>query len=155
MLEASSPKPRIARPDHPRPPSDGFDSIPGTYTHPAYGSIGICPARHDERLDARYETLSGDRDPPRPYFIADINKVWAQQLLFTHFDGDAFNVTAKYIAPNTKAVLWDNNGSGSLARFSEGGMGLAKIWGAGEGVPNGDMERDGVRNGSEVFFLRL
>jgi hypothetical protein len=155
MLEASFPKPRVARPDHPRPPSDGFDSIPGIYTHPAYGSIDIRPARHYERLEAQHEPLSCHRDPPAPCFIADINKVWALQLLFTHFDGDAFNVTAKYLAPDTKAMLWDNNGSGSLARFGEGGAGLERIWGAGEGVPNGDMERYGIRDGSEVFFLKL
>jgi len=155
MLEQSSPRSRNPRPDHPRPPFEGFNSISGVYTHPAYGSINIRPVRHHERLDPQHEPLSCNGDPPPPCFVAEIQKAWAQQLFFTHFDGNVFNVTAKYIAPYTKATMWMRFGSDSRAQFGEGGVGLEEIWNAGQGVPNGDMESKGIRDGSEVFFVKL
>jgi hypothetical protein len=38
-------------------------------------------------------------------FRAAIDKVWADELLFSHFNGDVFNVTGKLVFPETGAVL--------------------------------------------------
>jgi hypothetical protein len=86
-------------------------------------------------------------------FVVDVDKIFVKQFLFEHFDGDVFDVTAKLVFPETGAVLWDISGKGIKARFGEGGMGFQHIWG--EGIPDGDMEKDGIRNGSEVFFAKV
>jgi hypothetical protein len=154
MLDDAIPKSQTARPDRPRPPSDGFDSIPGTYSHPAYGPLNIRPVRPDETgAQDQYSVRTHESSPPS--FVADINKSWAKQIIFTHFDGDAFNVTMKYITSDTKTVLWNMNGLATRACFGEGGVGLEKVWGAGQGVPDGDMRKNGIVNGSEVFFSKL
>jgi hypothetical protein len=59
------------------------------------------------------------------------------------------------VYPKTGAVIWDISGVGIRAKFGEGGVGFQHIWGAGEGIPDGNMERDGIRNGSEVFFAKV
>jgi hypothetical protein len=156
-LTESKPKDRVALPSAPSPPVDGFPSIAGTYSHPAYGTIVLRPlgssiGRPDQNLIDNTRHIDSFSVPS---FVADINKVWAKEFVFTHFDGDIFNLTSKHILPETGAVLWDVNGAGTQARFGEGGVGITGIWGAGEGVPNGDMDKHGIKNGSEVFFTKV
>lgn len=104
------------------------------------------------------ELASINSDPRRemmtaPTFHAEIHKLWVNDLLFSHFDGGAFNVTAKLNLPESEAVLWDIL-AGIEARFGEGGVGLQGIWGCGANVEDGDMDRYGIRDGTEVFFER-
>jgi hypothetical protein len=148
FLDGLGPKARAGRPDHPAPPTNGFESIPGVYHDAAYGDI--------ELRFLGSATLDHDlRDQPAWSFVVNVDKAFVKEFFLEHFDRDVFNVTAKLIFPETGAVMWDMTGQGIQARFGEGGMGLQHIWGAAEGIPDGNMERNGIRNGSEVFFARV
>ena len=123
----------------------------GIYHNEAYGNLSIELAG---TLLKRPESSRNDALGISPVLRARIDKVWADELWFDHFGENAFNVTSKLVLPDTAGVLWDINGSGIQARFGEGGVGFQGIWGAGEGVENGDMDKFGIRNGAEVFFER-
>ena len=70
-------------------------------------------------------------------------------------DGDVFNVTGKLVFPETGAVLWDVKGQGIETRFGKGGVGFQEMWGAGEGIDGGDMDKFGIKHGAEVFLERI
>lgn len=147
FLEGKKPKAKADQPCQHLPP-DGFGSTPGVYHNAAYGDL---------KLRSLSFTPQDDNSLHRPNwsFVADVNKAFVKEFLLEHFDGDIFNVTAKLNFPETGAVMWDMIGQGIQARFGEGGMGLQHIWGAGGGVSDGNMERDGIKNGSEVFFTKI
>ena len=146
-MDASKPKEPVQRPIRPMAPSGGYDSIVGTYFDKAYGDLVIEP------VNTVFDHQGTAGNPGNPMFRAAIDKVWMNELLFTHFDGNAFNVTGKLVLPETAAVLWDVI-AGIQARFGEGGVGFQGIWRGGTGVENGDMDKFGIRNGAEVFFER-
>ena len=142
---------RSERPGRPKAPSQAYKKLVGTYDDEAYGDIVIELA--STSLD---HPESGRNGGPESSFDfrAVIDKVWADELLFSHSDGDVVSVTGKVVFPETGAILWDVNGQGIEARFGEGGVGLQGIWGAGEGIDGGDMDEFGVKHGAEVFFER-
>jgi hypothetical protein len=147
FLKGKTPKAKADQPCQ-HPPQDGFGSIPGVYKNAAYGDLKLCALSSTPQDDNSLQE-------PNWSFAADVNKAFVKEFLFEHFDKDIFNVTAKLNFPETGAIMWDMIGQGIQARFGEGGMGLQHVWGAGGGVSDGNMERDGIKNGSEVFFTKV
>lgn len=141
FLEDHKPKLPKRKLENPKPPTNGFEAIAGRYHDAAYGVIELHPL-----ITAR------NAGEPAWSFTTEFDKIFCKELLFEHSDGDIFNVTAK-ITFETGAVIWDMTGQGIRAYFGEGGMGLQHIWG--EGLPDGNMKRDGIRQGSEVFFVKV
>jgi hypothetical protein len=148
FFEGKKPQVKADQPCQRAPPYNGFGSIPGVYHNAAYGDL---------KLRSLSSTHQDDTSLHRPNwsFVADVNKAFVKDFLFEHSDRNIFNVAAKLTFPETGAVMWDMIGQGIEARFGEGGMGFQHIWGAGGGVSNGNMERNGVRQGSEVFFTKV
>jgi hypothetical protein len=146
FLKGKTPKAKADQPCQ-HPPQDGFGSIPGVYHNAAYGDLKLRPLSSMPQDDNSLQR-------PNWSFVADVNKAFVKECLFEHFEKDIFNVTAKLIFPETGAIMWDMIGQGIQARFGEGGMGLQHIWGAGGGVSDGNMESNGIKNGSEVFFTK-
>lgn len=172
LLQKQFPLDKPGHPDRPKEitkPTGGYVSLIGTYTDKAYGSLELCPLEKTfKKKDlASYKPSHNCRDvidklhfeeqnqPSHPpTFAIPIDKVWANALLLKHFDGDLFNMTAA-MTFSTNATFPEVEADATV-KFGEGGVGLTGIWGAGGSVrpQSGDMEKHGIRQGSEVFFVR-
>jgi hypothetical protein len=138
------------------PPANGFNSIAGTYFHPAYGVLNLKPLASVAQQHHLHSADELDHSSSEiKTFVANVTKLWANQYIFTHWDGNLFNVSAKLNMPETGAFLWDSNGPGITAMFGEAGVGLQGLWGAGVESLDKDMAKHGIRNGSEVFFGKV
>lgn len=138
----------VKRPGRPKAPSQAYKELIGTYHDEAYGDLVIELAATS--LD--HPELGRNGGPESSFvFRAVIGKVGADELLFSHFDGDAFNVTGKLVFPETGAVLWNVNGQGIEARFGEGGVGFQGIWGARESIDGGHGQVWNQTWGRSVF----
>lgn len=141
----------VERPGRPKAPSQAYKELIGTHLDEAYGDIVIELA--STSLD--HSDLGRNGGPESGFvFRAVFGEVWADELLFSRFDGDASSVTGKLVLPETGAVLWDVNGQSIEARFGEGGVGFQGILGAGEGIDGGDMDKLGIKHGAGVFSER-
>jgi hypothetical protein len=110
FLDDHKPKPTKSKPENPKPPTNGFEAIAGRYHDAAYGLIELHPL-----ITAR------NAGEPAWSFTTKFDKIFCKELLFEHFDGDIFNVTAK-ITFETGAVICNMTGQGIQAQFGEGGM---------------------------------
>jgi hypothetical protein len=96
-----------------------------------------------------------------PTFISFVDKLWISYYAFSHFDGQQFNVSAATIWPDTDLVMFSAEQGESydrevFAEFDKDGFGMGGgFWGAGPGIRNGDIGGKGVREGAEVYFMRL
>jgi hypothetical protein len=153
-------------------PVPGSETIIGRYHDPAYGTIDIehvpatasgpsstSPAVSDELAEVICAALQSSRfeqiDSTREMFYAALPRLWTQGLIFTHFDGPVFNVSAIMIRKRA-----DNGtpisgilGTGS-AVFVEGeGVGMFEDFWQGNDLIKA-VEED-VASHAEVWFSRV
>jgi hypothetical protein len=157
------------RPEQPVPPTGGFISIAGKYFNQAFGTFELCPvlstftetdqkAMKDAGLpDSRSRFQTDDLGTiTEPSFVVRTYKEWTKRLVFSHHDNETFKVMTNNIYPDTGAMTWSVRGYQPCiqARCGEGGMGLIHMW-RGVGVPDGDMDEGGIKDGAEVFFTKV
>lgn len=162
------------RPKDPKPPAAKWTDLIGQYHDEGYGDLVLCPVEETFKkvggIDvpsalARRCSEHADRIPfnftadDAPTFVARIPKFWATHLALMHVDGDLFNVETGSYWPDTGAKtgpqIYDGM-EGYSARFGDGGLGFeGNFFGAGGGGRKGNMTRDGVGKGAEVFYKKV
>lgn len=148
------------RPEDATLPDLPLDSIPGTYTDPAYGELVICsvtPATNQPYSCT--ETLAGNpftgqSNTTGPTYLAAFPKFWSSHLLFTHYNGSLFTVRSSAHYPET--------GQDVVAQFEwfqavfaeEGVAFVGGAWGAGPGVEERDWRSGKLEDVAEVWFAK-
>lgn len=144
------------RPDNAAVPDVPLDTIPGTYSDPAYGEMVICSVTPTASQPPTCpETLADNPFPSInasiPTYIAHFPKFWSSHLLFEHHNASTFLVRPRAYYPETKEGVtaqfeW------FMAYFGEGGMAFSgNAWGVGPGVDPRSVE-GGLRENAEVWF---
>jgi hypothetical protein len=148
------------RPEDAALPEVPLDSIPGTYTDPAYGNLVICPVSANAKQSSICaETVAnnpfvGQVNTSGPTYLAAFPKFWSSHLLFTHHNGSLFTVRSSAHYPETGENVvaqfeWFQ------AVFAEGGVGfVGNAWGAGPGVEERDWRGGDLRERAEVWFAK-
>lgn len=144
------------RPDDAAVPDVPLDTIPGTYTDPAYGEMVICSvtptaSQPSTGAETLAENPSHSLNASIPTYIAHFPKFWSSHLLFEHHNASTFLVRPRAFYPETKEGVvaqfeW------FMAHFGEGGMAWGgNAWGAGPGVEERSVE-SGLKKNAEVWF---
>ncbi|GLB41335.1 putative beta-lactamase [Lyophyllum shimeji] len=166
QLIGSAPAP-TPRPANATLPSAGLSALTGMYKNAGYGSFELCLVSDPPAASASAKCKTLAADAPRilpgavtpgvPTFLAEWNSPWGSHVRLSHFTGNTFNLSllSSFPTGNASEPFWTSDGTGSVmatAQFDAGGVGLAGIWGAGDGVP----EPIGmtVRERAEVWFDR-
>lgn len=102
-LVLSTPAP-TPRPADASPPTAGFASLAGKYINPAYGEIELCfvglttdgpqSASCEEIAKNVNVTLPGAVNASMPAYVSKWDNAWLSHVVFTHYQGDMFNVTS-------------------------------------------------------------
>ncbi|KAF8067004.1 beta-lactamase/transpeptidase-like protein [Lyophyllum atratum] len=150
----------------PRPANATLPSgIAGTYNNGGYGSFELCPVSPPLPASASQKCktlaaiapriLPGAVTPGVPTFLAEWNSPWGSHVRFSHFTGNTFNLSmlSSFPTGNASEPFWTSDGTGAMAQFATGGVGLMGIWGAGDGVS--EPEGKTVRERAEVWFDRM
>ncbi|KAF7297131.1 Beta-lactamase domain-containing protein [Mycena indigotica] len=165
-----------SRPPNAAPPTvpGGLEAMPGTYSNPGYTSLELClitptPKLQSDPCKALATTLSSTypqfvADPRVPTLAFTWDRLAAQYVTLSHFNGDIFNLTGWTGMPtdprNLSSPLWalDARFAGTIALSGTDKNGIhgfgfiGGIWGAGVGVhdPIGQTPEDR----SEVWFTK-
>ncbi|KAF8879116.1 beta-lactamase/transpeptidase-like protein [Infundibulicybe gibba] len=169
-----TPTPAAApRPANVTLPSVEINSIAGRYHHPGYQTVELCLVSHPSPSDFCQELVSsaptvlpGVLETFRgiPTFLGRWDSFTFSHIVFTHFDGDMFNVSALASIETADASepFWtygnldiDSGGRVQVARDGDGniGLGMTNVWGAGPGVRS--PEGGTVEDKAEVWFSKL
>lgn len=162
------------RPERPAPPPHGFGPLAGTYHHAAYGRVTLCPVpstmpapstAEDLPLPPGCEAILASQPFPLadlagPTFVAAVNKTWITHLALTHHSGAIFDFTTATVYPETGLVslAFEPSYERVYAQFDGAGEGFGMgggFWGAARGIADGDIAREGLRAGAEVYFERV
>lgn len=154
------------RPDNATVPDVPLEGIPGTYFDQAYGEMIVCalPSCFDRNNDANArsatcrDTIATNPfprvDPAIPDFIARVNKLAYDYLLFTHHNGSVFTVTPATTYPERNETIVSQFDSFEAVFTREGMTFMGNAWGAGPGVQGWDPEAVGVEDAAEVWFQK-
>lgn len=146
----------------------------GSYHDKGYGDLFLCPVEKTfekvggismstsmarkcaEHQDEIPFTFTAD---DAPTFVARVPKLWANHLALSHVNGNVFKVETGTYWPETGSKtgpqIYDGM-EGYFAQFGDGGVGFeGNYFGAGGGAKNGNMTRDGVEKGAEVFYKKI
>jgi hypothetical protein len=153
-------------------PAPASDAVVGRYHDPAYGTMDIArvPAI-PQSLEGSHSTISDELagvirsalkssrleqiDPTRETYYAASPRLWTQGVIFTHFDGPLFNVSAIMIQDRVDIGTPISRilGKGT-AVFVEGkGLGMFEGFWQGNEVIRA-VEKD-VASHAEVWFNRV
>nr|GAT43184.1 predicted protein [Mycena chlorophos] len=162
------------------PPSVGYDALPGVYSNPGYTTLELCAiappsASQTDACKALGTTINTTfpqyvlQDPNVPMFAFTWDRVSAEYISLTHFDGDVWNLTGWSGLPtnplNASSPLWayDAEFEGMLAVTGTDANGtagfgfLGGFWGAGVGVPDPAITSatKTVDEVTEVWFAKV
>ncbi|KAF7321092.1 Beta-lactamase domain-containing protein [Mycena chlorophos] len=155
------------------PPSVGFDNLPGTYDNPGYTSVELCAINPTSQTQTdSCKGLAETITSTFPQYVSDVptfaftwDRIAAQYVALSHFEGDVWNLTGWTGLPtdphNASSLLWayDAGFDGTVALTgvdANGTIGfgfLGGIWGAGSGVP--DPAGSTPDQATEVWFAKV
>ena len=138
-------------------PGPSQDAVVGTYEHPVYGVLSL------QSLDGgNGSSLSSLGLDTNGTYVAQLEKLFANYIAFTHYSENVFNWTAAYIknalnaegSINATVAGIVTSGSGS-AVINEQGIGMfGDFWGGGVDVPivQAEIGMQNVKESAEVWF---
>jgi hypothetical protein len=160
------------RPESAKPPTSDYKNMAQAFHHPTYGYVSPChlqarspsPSCHEFLHSDTVKPLIGSLDHSIPTLIAPFYRFFSSHLVFTHFDGDLFNVTIFFGNAESRRqqglsedgdVVFERGHS--LAMWMDGsidgrGWGMMGNW-WGKGLEAKEPQGDGMEK-AEVIFLK-